>query len=112
MSRRQTKETALCISAKGGNTRLTPLTGGESGIRTLGEFYPTQHFECCTFDHSDNSPYKKTIRKMRENCEISIANNDIRKETTHANTPFADLIRDRPYYVSSAPRYDRFDTSP
>ena len=30
--------------------------GGELGIRTLGTLR-TQHFECCTFDHSDNSPY-------------------------------------------------------
>ena len=29
--------------------------GGELGIRTLGTLR-TQHFECCTFDHSDNSP--------------------------------------------------------
>ena len=35
---------------------ITSLFGGELGIRTLGTLR-TQHFECCTFDHSDNSPY-------------------------------------------------------
>ena len=29
--------------------------------------FPTQHFECCTFDHSDNSPYIKlsSFRQLR-----------------------------------------------
>ena len=35
---------------------ITSLFGGELGIRTLGTLR-TQHFECCTFDLSDNSPY-------------------------------------------------------
>lgn len=38
---------------------FTRLFGGELGIRTLGTLR-TQHFECCTFDHSDNSPYMLT----------------------------------------------------
>ena len=28
--------------------------------------FPTQHFECCTFDHSDNSPY----------CHVILSNTD------------------------------------
>ena len=39
--------------------------GGELGIRTLGTLR-TQHFECCTFDLSDNSPYMLT-----RFCEIN-----------------------------------------
>ena len=35
---------------------LQAFFGGELGIRTLGTLR-TQHFECCTFDLSDNSPY-------------------------------------------------------
>ena|GEM_PF-6373071 len=31
-------------------------TSGEEGIRTLGEVSPTQHFQCCTIDHSATSP--------------------------------------------------------
>ena len=34
--------------------------GGELGIRTLGTLR-TQHFECCTFDHSDNSPRRDSL---------------------------------------------------
>ena len=30
--------------------------GGERGIRTLGEVAPSQHFQCCAFDHSTISP--------------------------------------------------------
>ncbi len=37
-------------------SKLRWTYGGELGIRTLGTLR-TQHFECCTFDHSDNSPY-------------------------------------------------------
>ena len=32
-------------------------------------YFPTQHFECCTFDHSDNSPSMKTITAFREKCK-------------------------------------------
>ena len=45
----QTKKEKQCQS-------ITSLFGGELGIRTLGTLR-TQHFECCTFDLSDNSPY-------------------------------------------------------
>ena len=91
---------------------LNRLDGGESGIRTLGEFDPTQHFECCTFDHSDNSPYKKLLGKMRENCEIRCGRATV-SETLNRDIPqFDDNNRDKPDYVSSAPRYDHFDTSP
>ena len=38
--------------------------GGELGIRTLGTLR-TQHFECCTFDHSDNSPCFSLLRHAR-----------------------------------------------
>ena len=30
--------------------------GGESGIRTHGRVSPTQHFQCCTLNHSAISP--------------------------------------------------------
>ena len=49
---------------------------------------------------------------MRENCEIHPGKADVSNDQTRENTQFADLNRDRPYYVSSAPRYDHFDTSP
>jgi hypothetical protein len=29
---------------------------GEGGIRTRGGVSPTQHFQCCTIDHSVTSP--------------------------------------------------------
>ena len=32
--------------------------GGESEIRTHGRVTPTQHFQCCAFDHSAISPKK------------------------------------------------------
>lgn len=35
---------------------LKNYANGESGIRTLGTLSGTRHFECRTFNRSDNSP--------------------------------------------------------
>ena len=35
--------------------------GGEKGIRTLGKVAPTQHFQCCAFDHSAISPLRISL---------------------------------------------------
>ena len=32
------------------------IVNGELEIRTLEEVTPLQHFQCCSFNHSDNSP--------------------------------------------------------
>jgi hypothetical protein len=36
--------------------RTNGESGGQGGIRTLGEFYPTHAFQACSFDHSDTCP--------------------------------------------------------
>lgn len=33
------------------------LTSGEGGIRTPGTLSCTQHFQCCTINHSATSPF-------------------------------------------------------
>ncbi len=37
------------------------LSGGEGGIRTRGEFYPTHAFQACDLNRSSTSPRKRAI---------------------------------------------------
>ncbi len=42
--------------------------GGEGGIRTHGEYYPTSDFESGAIDHSTTSPWDRVIAG-RGNCD-------------------------------------------
>ena len=45
--------------------------GGESGIRTHGRVTPTQHFQCCVFDHSAISPFRIRFQNIKQNSILS-----------------------------------------
>jgi len=49
---------------------------------------------------------------MRENCEIRSVKTAVSEPLNRDIPQFDDNNRDKPDYVSSAPRYDHFDTSP
>ncbi len=47
------------------NSRISGMTGGEGGIRTLGRVSPTHAFQACSFSHSDTSPFLPEARSQR-----------------------------------------------
>ncbi len=49
----------LAIPAEPGNSLLSSaqVFSGAGGIRTLGTVTRTQHFQCCTIDHSVTAPW-------------------------------------------------------
>ena len=64
--------------------RYTLPFGGELGIRTLGTLR-TQHFECCTFDHSDNSPCIRFSMCRGGYTDLHIATDILSKKCTIVN---------------------------
>ena len=74
------------------------------------------HFECCTFDHSDNSPYISSVILAPEECKKNTQERYEIVKSEPVQSPVrwtfsAGETAGTSKKISSQPHYDHFDTA-
>ena len=73
------------------------VSGGQTGIRTLGRLAPTTVFETAPFDHSDTCPHLWLTNSFFQASQPCVLHSENLESHCH-NTHDLDVARERTYH--------------